>query len=185
MSQLVANQIKEKFEKIASISCETTFMKKGKHHKPTTLKNGKKGVYVFLLDENTCFKVGKANSKSKARWNSHHYSVDQSTPSTLTKSLLSHLTIMRKYYDDNQIDRFENILCKHKLTSSDFKKGIKELDKSSVKDLSRDLGLNEWIRNNMCRIEFLLDDSDDDYDSNLLEAIAQFELKPIFEGKNA
>ncbi|MFT6910736.1 MAG: hypothetical protein ACJAS1_007472 [Oleiphilaceae bacterium] len=185
MSQEIADQLKKEFENITDISCEVTFMEKGNHHRPTTLRDGKKGVYAFLLNDNVCFKVGKANSNSKARWNSHHYSLDKSTPSTLTKSMLTNLHIMRKYFDGNDINKFEVILKKYDLESTEFKSDIKKLEKDKVKSLSAELGLKKWIMNNMSRIEFLLNDSDDDFDSNLLEAIVQFKLKPIFEGKNA
>lgn len=185
MSQEIANQLKEEFEKVSSISCDAVFMEKGSSHYPTTLREGKKGVYVFLLDKNVCLKVGKANSNSKARWNSHHYSVDKSTPSTLTKSILSNLPKMRKYFNLNDIEKFEAILSKYGITSLEFKNDIKKLDKADVKALSTELDLNKWIRNNLSRIEFLLNDSVDDFDSNLLEAMVQFNLKPIFEGKNA
>jgi len=185
MSQELAELLKKEFENITDISCEVTFMEKGHHHRPTTLRDGKKGVYAFLLNDDVCFKVGKANSNSKARWNSHHYSVDKSTPSTLTKSMLSNLEILRDYFDDTDINKFEAILKKYGLESIGFKSGIKKLEKAKVKRLSTELGLKQWIMDNMSRIEFLLDDSDDDFDSNLLEAIVQFKLKPIFEGKNA
>ncbi len=80
MSQNLANKLKKEFLEITNITCEATFMEKGESHKPTTLKSYEKGVYVFLLNDKTCFKVGKAGSKSPARWNSHHYNIDKSTP---------------------------------------------------------------------------------------------------------
>ncbi len=88
MSQKLADQLKDEFTNMTDIQCEAVFMEKGASHKPTTLLASKKGVYVFLLDDSTCFKVGKAGSKSPARWNSHHYNLDQSTPSAFTKSIL-------------------------------------------------------------------------------------------------
>jgi len=185
MSQKLADQLKADFENITNISCEATFMKKGDDHQPTTLRNGQKGVYVFLLDKHVCFKVGKANTNSKARWNSHHYSLDGYTPSTLTKSMLNNLPTLRHHFDDNDINNFELILDKYGLKSSKFKLGIKSLDKTTVKKLSDELGMKQWIRDNMSRIELVLNDCEDDFDSNLLEAIVQFRLKPIFEGKNA
>jgi len=71
VSQELANKLQEEFEMLTEIKCKATYMKKGKKYKPTPLPNGFKGVYVFLLNENICFKVGKANSNSKARWSSH------------------------------------------------------------------------------------------------------------------
>ena len=185
MSQELADQLKNEFENITGITCDVTFMENGNHHRPTTLMDGKKGVYAFLLNDNVCFKVGKANSNSKARWNSHHYSLDKSTPSTLTKSMLSNLHILKEHFDNNDIRKFEDVLKKYNLESTGFKSDIKKLEKSKVKKLSDELGLKKWIMNNMSRIEFLLNDSNDDFDSNLLEALVQFKLKPIFEGKNA
>ena len=74
---------------------------------------------------------------------------------------------------------------KYDLKSTGFKSDIKKLEKDKVKSLSTELNLKHWIMKNMSRIELLLNDSNDDFDSNLLEALVQFKLKPIFEGKNA
>lgn len=187
MSQELANEISKEFTEITNIKCTATYMEKGSTHTPTTLDSDKKGVYVFLIDEKICFKVGKANSKSQARWNSHHYSVDKSTPSTFAKSILKNLHILKKYFNQEDIEKFESILNKYSINQSEFKDSIKNLDKKKVKDLSNELNLKIWIKNNISRIEFLLENTDDniDFDSNLLEALIQFRLKPIFEGKNA
>ncbi|MBF0232978.1 MAG: hypothetical protein HQK65_08060 [Desulfamplus sp.] len=82
MNQKIANTIKAEFERLTSVDVSVTFMQKGKSHNPTTLQTGWCGVYAFM-NEKCCFKVGKAGAKSKARWNSHHYNLDKSTPSTL------------------------------------------------------------------------------------------------------
>lgn len=56
------------------------------HKQPTHLPKGKQAVYVFSEDEQV-LKVGKAGSKSQARFVSHHYNL--SAPSTLAKSILN------------------------------------------------------------------------------------------------
>ncbi|GAB3543391.1 hypothetical protein GCM10027343_16720 [Noviherbaspirillum agri] len=157
MSQEIANAIKSEFEQLTSIRVAATYMSKGAAHIPTSLRTGASGVYVFMSGER-CFKVGKAGPKSKARWNSHHYNLDETTPSTLPKSILKHKAEFKCHFP------------------SEVHNEIDTLDKSNIQ---------EWIRNNMCRIEFLLTDSSDVFALNLLEALAQFRLKPIFEGKNA
>lgn len=87
MNQELANKLALEFKQLTNIECSSKFMNKGQQHQPTTLKKEEeKGVYVFLLNQKHCFKVGKAGTKSTARWNSHHYNLDKSTPSTFTKS---------------------------------------------------------------------------------------------------
>ncbi|MEI7614581.1 MAG: hypothetical protein WCK63_16905 [Betaproteobacteria bacterium] len=157
MSQEIADTIKAQFERLTNMSVSATFIKSGKSHNPTTLQTGWCGVYVFMND-NCCFKVGKAGAKSKARWNSHHYNLDETTPSTLPKSILKHK------------EQFKNQFPVEKHTEIDC------LSKLSIQD---------WIKNNMSRIEFLIEDCGDSFVLGLLEALAQYHLKPIFEGKNA
>lgn len=53
-------------------------------HKPTRLKSGYVGVYLFFYDDQA-LKIGKANEKTKARFSSQHYGFN--APSTLAKSL--------------------------------------------------------------------------------------------------
>ncbi len=187
MSQHLADELSNEFTKLTGIECKATFIKKGKRHKPTKLSKKQKGVYAFLLNEDVCFKVGKANSKSQARWNSHHYNLDKTTSSTLIKSILSHLKILKKYFDKEDIDRFKSILKKYKISQKSLKEDLKKLDKKKIKKLSDELSMKDWIQNNINRMEFLIENKDDDvdYDTNLLEALIQFKLKPIFEGKNA
>ncbi|TWH76276.1 hypothetical protein LX59_01199 [Azomonas agilis] len=52
-------------------------------------------------------------------------------------------------------------------------------------DLLSKSNIQDWIKNNMSRIEFLIKDNDDPFALGLLEALVQYHLKPIFEGKNA
>lgn len=56
------------------------------HTPPQSLKTGMSAVYVFMYGSR-CLKVGKAGSKSAARFCSHHYGADRA-PSTLAKSIL-------------------------------------------------------------------------------------------------
>lgn len=157
MSQEIANLIKSEFERLTAMDVSATYMDKGSTHKPTTLQSGMCGVYVFMAGKH-CFKVGKAGSKSKARWNSHHYNLDETTPSTLPKSIIKNKMKFKKFFPVESHPEIDAI------------------DKSNVQ---------EWIKNNMSRIEFLFKDNGDSFTLNLLEALAQFHLKPVFEGKNA
>ena len=187
MSQELANELSKKFTELTKIKCEAKYFEKGEKHIPTKLDENKKGVYVFFLNENVCFKVGKANSNSQARWNSHHYNLDRTTPSTLTKSILSHLTRLKEYFNNEEINKFEVILEKYNLNEKNIRKEIKAMEQENVNKMSIELNLKEWIENNIHRIEFVLDNTNDeiDFDTNLLEALIQFELKPIFEGKES
>ena len=157
MSQEIANLIKVEFEKLTNIEVSATYMKNGSSHAPTTLQKGMCGVYVFM-NEQHCFKVGKAGAKSKARWNSHHYNLDETTPSTLPKSIIKNINKFKQCYPIEGHDEINN------------------LKKSNIQ---------KWIKTNMSRIELLIQDNNDCFALNLLEALAQFHLKPIFEGKNA
>lgn len=157
-----ANTIKTEFEKLTGIDVRMSVMNQGDEHNPSPLPTGRCGVYVFFNDK-CCFKVGKAGGKSKARWNSQHYNLDGKTPSTLPKSLMKHKDQLKEQYPSE----------KHP-----------EIDALSKENIQ------EWIRNNMSRIELLIpDSSQQDFGNNfslgLLEALAQFHLRPIFEGKNA
>jgi hypothetical protein len=157
MTQQHADAIKDEFERLTDLTITATFMQSGTSHKPTALQSGTCGVYVFMYNEH-CFKVGKAGPKSKARWNSHHYNLDETTPSTLPKSILK---------DRSRFKTFFPIDLHHEIDS---------LDKSNIQ---------AWIRDRLSRIEFLIKDMDDSFALTLLEALAQFRLKPKFEGRNA
>jgi hypothetical protein len=72
-------------------------------------------------------------------------------------------------------------IVKHKnrfkqLFPSELHLEIDSLEKSNIQ---------EWIKMHVSRIEFLMTDNGDAFTLNLLEALAQFRLQPIFEGKNA
>lgn len=157
MSQEIANTIKAEFKRLTDMGVSATFMQNGQNHNPTTLQKGWCGVYVFM-NEKCCFKVGKAGAKSKARWNSHHYNLDETTPSTMPKSIMKHKQRFKMQY------------------STEKHQEIDSLSKSNIQN---------WIKNNMSRIEFLIEDNGDPFVLGLLEALAQYHLKPIFEGKNA
>lgn len=157
MNQVVANQIAEEFKSITGIEVSPVFMLNGPDHNPTSLQTGLCGVYAFTAG-GYCFKVGKAGPKSKARWNSHHYNLDETTPSTMPKSMLKN------------IDRFKTCFPDTKHSE------IEQLNKENIQ---------QWIKENMSRLEFLIEDQYDGVSLNLLEALVQFHLKPIFEGRSA
>lgn len=46
------------------------------------------------------------------------------------------------------------------------------------------VNIQNWIKANMSRIELLIKDNGDSFALGLLEALAQYHLKPIFEGNN-
>ncbi|OOF03149.1 hypothetical protein BZG80_10935 [Salinivibrio sp. MA440] len=155
MNQEVADQIAEEFKRITGIEVSQSFMGNGPAHSPTSLQHGMCGVYAFMAGEH-CFKVGKAGPKSKARWNSHHYNLDETTPSTMPKSIIKNKARFKRCFAEE----------KHR-----------EIDELNKENFQR------WIKDNMSRMEFLIEDQGDGFALNLLEALVQYHLKPIFEGR--
>lgn len=143
------------FTEITKSKIDVTIMDKGDTHRATTLKKGTHGVYIFF-NENVCFKVGKAGLKSKARWNSQHYCLDETTPSTLSKSIIGNRDVFKAYFTTEKHIEIDN------------------LNKENIR---------EWMQDNLCRVEFIIADGENKNELNLLEAISIYELNPIFEGK--
>ncbi|MDG4813401.1 hypothetical protein P8629_10310 [Hydrogenovibrio sp. 3SP14C1] len=156
MNQAFADRIAEEFKGITGIEVFQEFMDSGPTHNPTSLQTGMCGVYAFVAGEH-CFKVGKAGPKSKARWNSHHYNLDETTPSTMPKSIFKYRGPFKQCFPEG----------KHR--------EIDELNKENIQ---------QWIKENMSRMEFLIEDQGDGFALNLLEALVQFHLKPLFEGRH-
>lgn len=157
MSQNLANRLKDEFVRLTGVECTAVYMEMGENHVPTTLGTSEKGVYVFLYG-NYCFKVGKAGANSQARWNSHHYNLDNTTPSTLPKSITKDTSRFKRFFP----------VEKH----------------AEIDNLSPD-NVKEWIQNNISRIEFKISNNESDFALNLLESLLQFRLMPEYEGKNA
>lgn len=154
MNQEMADEISRSFESITGVQLDAKFMQNGDEHKPTTLQQGKCGVYAFM-NEKRCFKVGKAGANSPARWNSHHYNLDGSTPSTMPKSIQKHTKEFKAFFPEGMHSEIEQLKAEN---------------------------IKGWVKNNLSRMEFLIDSCDDATILNLLEAIVQFNLKPLFEG---
>ncbi|MEA4822260.1 MAG: hypothetical protein VB122_08570 [Erysipelotrichales bacterium] len=99
-------------------------------HKPLSLPPGKMAVYTFV--HNGAFlKIGQANVKSKARYQSHPYNFG-SANSTLAKSLLNDPALSRlvnmanvnQWIKDN-CERFDVIIdAKHKKVALNFIEGL-------------------------------------------------------------
>lgn len=144
------------FYRLTSIQVAVRPMLDAKSHNPSKLAKGSSGVYVFL-NQNCCFKVGKAGSKSQARWTSHHYTLNEKVPSTLPKSIQRHLHLFKEYYPSTAHPKIESL---------------------------NKLNIQSWIKGNMWRIEFIIEkEQNSPFALNLLEAIVQFNFEPIFEGK--
>src|SRR5262249_19527928 len=85
-------KIKEKLVKVAALTDieisenDITIELWPAPHKPSALPKGKIAVYAFFLQDE-CLKIGKANSKSSARYHSQHYNPN-SANSNLAKSIL-------------------------------------------------------------------------------------------------
>lgn len=147
------NEFKRKFgvDTVLKVLCNTN------GHKPSKLKQKTKGVYIFMINDKICFKVGKAGLESIARWSSQHYNPN-SCSSNLAKSLLQNKDILRSYLPNDMIPEV-NLLNKDNIGS--------------------------WIKCNLIRIEFIIENDKEDFSLNLLEAFLQFKLKPIYEGNKA
>jgi hypothetical protein len=79
------------------------------HRPPSSLPPGKLAVYVFMFADR-CLKVGKAGSKSAARFCSHHYGASRA-PSTLAKSLVKNQAIIGvNGLDDTNVKSW---ICEH------------------------------------------------------------------------
>lgn len=149
----LVNQIYEQYLSVTAIQCEIDIFEKGITHIPSMLEKGKQGVYVFYKDD-ICFKVGKAGPKSKARWNSHHYNLDSTTPSTMTKSIMKDLESFKVLYDNLHCDEIEGFAPDN---------------------------IKSWVRNNMCRVEFKISGAESKFSLGLLESLVQFYFRPIYE----
>lgn len=145
----------EDFESITKIKCVYSIMEKGDDHVPTKLSKEQQGVYVFF-NEDKAFKVGKAGAKSQARWNSHHYNLDEKTPSTFPKSFMANLENFKSFFPDN------------------MHKEMEAINNSNVKN---------WVRKNLSRIEFKISSEESKIALNLLEALVQFYFPPLYEGR--
>jgi len=155
MNQEFANKIKLDFRNLTSIDCSMEFMSMGAAHEPSRLLPNEQGVYVFLSGEHS-FKVGKAGSNSQARWNSHHYNLDEKTPSTFPKSFMADLNNFKTYFSSDKHHEMEN------LNSQNIKM---------------------WVRNNLSRIEYKISSEESKISLNLLEALVQYNFQPIYEGR--
>lgn len=149
MDQNEADKIATEFTNISQIPCVAQYMKAGTNHNPTRLAKNEMGVYV-LLYESFCFKVGKADNNSQARWNSHHYSLDKSTPSTFTKSFLSDIDTFKTYFENEtikkSIENFNTIISEYISQTNKFKDYISKLDKVKVKNLKDKLKLKIGLK---------------------------------------
>ena len=99
-------------------------------HKPLPLPSGKMAIYTFVY-QGIFLKIGQANVKSKARYQSHPYNVG-SANSTLAKSLLNdpsmssvvNVNNVKQWIKDN-CERFDVIIdAKHKKGALNFIEGL-------------------------------------------------------------
>ncbi|MBN3490612.1 hypothetical protein JV173_03690 [Acholeplasma equirhinis] len=99
-------------------------------HKPLSLPNDKMAVYTFVY-KGIFLKIGQANVKSKARYQSHPYNIG-SARSTLAQSLLNDTTMnglvnknnVNQWIKDN-CERFDVIIdAKHKKEVLNFIEGL-------------------------------------------------------------
>jgi hypothetical protein len=114
----------------------------GVPHRPSSLPKGTVGIYLFFF-QYECVKIGKAGSKSNARFLSQHYN-PESSQSNLAKSIVL----------DNNF---------------------------SYKQLSKE-NIGDWMKSNLRRVDFLIDESLGIFVPNFVEAFLHLCLKPRYEG---
>jgi hypothetical protein len=148
-------EIIQEFEKLTQKYVIFRLLENGNDgHNPNKLNENESGVYIFL-HRDICLKVGKAGAKSQARWSYHHYGTERAK-STLAKSICRKKSEFKKYFTE------------------EFYNEIDRLNDSNIE---------EWMKKNLTRVELILTCSNK-FELNLLEALAQIKLNPIFEGKS-
>jgi hypothetical protein len=186
--QQIIEEICQNFYQLTEIQYTPSYIEKGVSHEPSSLiKNDEKGVYVFLISSETCFKVGKAGTDSQARWNSHHYNLDKTTPSTFTKSFLNDLDRFATYFSGtskDELDRFKKIITSHLGEGFYFnKKSLKSVEKETFQAMKNEINIKGWVKANISRIEFKIENTNNkNFDLDLLEKLVAYYFKPIYEG---
>jgi len=114
-------------------------------HKPKKLQAGKMAVYIFRKDgENAEYlKIGKAGSRSNARFNSQHYGPNRAKNS-LAGCLLNDPGMVPYHLDSNNV--------------------------------------GNWIRQNIHRIDILIDQKEGIFVLNFLESFLHCKFRPKYEG---
>lgn len=126
------------------------------HRPPSSLAIGKQAVYLFLL-RGLCLKVGKAGSKSQARFTRHHSGANRA-PSTLANSILSNRERLKSVVLPNHHNKIDT------------------LDDTTV---------GAWIEQNTECLNIVLSNHSGDHTLSLLEAFLQCPSVPLFERKTA
>ena len=129
----------------------------GVPHRPTPLRTGCQGVYMFRLGE-VWLKVGKAGPHSLARWTSHHYGVTRAM-STLAWSLFQY----------GHVSTFEH---------PDLPQGLRPQLKSVHPD-----AIGDWIKQHTARLNITIRAELGALALDRLESIARDVLHPVFEGR--
>ena len=111
-------------------------------HTPKHMPKGKMAIYTFQRN-GQYLKIGKAGSRSNARFRSQHYSPYRAN-SNLAKSLLNDPDMQSCGLDENNID--------------------------------------EWIKQNIRRVDILIDEDADIFVLNFLEAFLHCAFNPKYEG---
>ncbi len=139
--------------------------KENLHSASQLIVGQEQGVYVFIVDNRHCIKIGYAGAKSHARWNSHHYNLDKSTSSTLTRSILHDSQKFIDYMSDTSI----------KTQAQHFVSILKSnSDKSKIRT---------WLEKYTSRMEFKFSADESRFAGKFLESSLHFILNPLFEGR--
>jgi hypothetical protein len=128
----------------------------GRPHRPLPLPAGWQGVYSFRY-EDTWLKVGKAGTKSGARWMSQHYNPG-SAMSNLAFSLVKYGHFATREHA-----------------------GLNGLQ-AKLRDVSPD-DIGDWIKGNTERVNLLIRAEMGAAGLARLESIAHRCFKPVFEGR--
>lgn len=151
----ICKQIIKTFLSITGLSADNLEYKISEvPHLPYSKPKGQSAIYIFIY-KNVCLKVGKAGPNSYARFNSHHY-CNNKTKSSLFGSILKNKLMLKNINGDR--------------------------DSTEIANLNED-SLGKWIKENTSRCDILIKESDK-FSLNLLEALAQYYFKPVYEGKD-
>lgn len=138
--------------------------KENLHRASQLVREQEQGVYVFIVDKTHCLKVGFAGTNSQARWNSNHYNLDNSTTSTLPKSILhdseKFIAFMSDTSISNEAQKFVDIL--------------RGDDTSAIRS---------WLEEYTSRMEFKFSADEPRFAGTFLESSLHFMLNPLFEGR--
>lgn len=150
----------------------------------------KMGIYMFAYkDKNKLhfLKIGKANSRSAPRFYNQHYSLNAAT-STLARHLYFSIQSTQEWKEDrirdlSEKDKFVFNKIKNNDELKNILKDVKEFEEKGKTKFEYDIDiLRSWMKNNLVRINIILDKDLNSFVLNYFEAYLHLKFKPLYEG---